>query len=156
MSFLWVSRLDAILMACNSKNFEQRLINVLGEKTFVLPAVNPSGQPRYRVGEIARNFTISESAIAHGQLMPQKFLNQTGLQDVHGKAISIHLPKVQFLHVMRECALFLLVRLLKKIFLEDRIGTVNNTALWRLIRYGRPGVGSWHKDRASRGHQELV
>lgn len=130
-TFLWVSGLDAILMAGNSKNFRERLINVFGEKTFVLPRVEPSGQPRYRIGEIAAELYDLRSAIAHGQLVPKKFLEQVGLQDMYGKEISTYLPRVQYFQVMRECALFLLIQLLRKIFLEDRVGMVNDTSLWR-------------------------
>ena len=130
-TFLWVSGLDAILMAGNSRNFKDRLINVFGETTLVLPRVDPSGQPRYRVGEIADELYDLRSAIAHGQLIPKKFLEHVGLQDIHGKEISTYLPKVQYFQVMRECALFLLIQLLRKIFLENRVSMVNDTALWR-------------------------
>jgi hypothetical protein len=123
---------DAILIAGNSNNFRDRLINVFGATTFVLPRVDPSGQPKYRVGKIAGELYDLRSAIAHGQLVPPKFLEHTGLLDVYGNEISTyHPPHAQYLHVMRECALFLLIRLLRKIFLEDRIKMVSNTTLWR-------------------------
>jgi len=129
--FLWVSGLDAILMAGNSKNFKERLVNVFGDSTFVLPEVDFSGQPRYRVGEVAGELYDLRSVIAHGSLVPAKFLEQVSLKDVYGKIISTYPTQVQYLQVMRECALFLLIRLLRKIFLEDRVYMVNNTAQWR-------------------------
>jgi hypothetical protein len=55
-------------MAGNSKNFRDRLINVFGGTTFVLPKVEPNEQPAYRVGEIAGELYDLRSAIAHGQL----------------------------------------------------------------------------------------
>jgi len=118
-------------MAGNSKNFKDRLVNVFGDTTFVLPEVDSSGQPGYRVGEVAGELYDLRSAIAHGSLVPPKFLALVGLKDVSGKTISTYPPQVQYLQVMRECALFLLIRLLRKIFLEDRVTMVNNTSQWR-------------------------
>jgi hypothetical protein len=129
--FLWVSGLDALLMAGNSRNFKDRLVNVFGETTFVLPEVDSSGQPRYRIGEVAGELYDLRSAIAHGSLVSAKFLERVGLKDIYGKTISTYPPEVQYFQIMRECALFLLIRLLRKIFLEDRVSMVNNTAQWR-------------------------
>jgi hypothetical protein len=128
--FLWVSGLDALLMAGTSKNFKDRLVNVFGDTTFVLPRVDYMDQPRYRVGEVAGDIYELRSAIAHGSLIPPKFLEMVGLEDVNGKANSAY-GSVQYFQVMRECALYLLIRLLRKIFLENRVGMVKNTALWR-------------------------
>jgi hypothetical protein len=128
--FLWVSGLDSILMAGDSRNFKKRLVNILGNSTFVLPNCFDS-QPRYRVGEIAEELYDLRSKIAHGILIPAKFLKPVDLEDIHGKAISTFSGPVQYLNVMRECALFLLVRLLRKIFLENRVSMVKNIAMWR-------------------------
>jgi hypothetical protein len=129
-TFLWVSGLDAILMAGNSTKFTERLVNVLGETTFVLPNVD-SNQPKYRVGEVAAELYDYRSAIAHGQLIPKKFLEPTGLIDVSGHSIRIYPPEHQYTQVMRECALFLLLRVLRKIFVESRVSMVSDTVLWR-------------------------
>ena len=100
--------------------------------TLVLPKVDPSGQLKYRVGEIAGELYNLRSAIAQGQLVPKKFLEHTGLIDAHGKGISAYHPsRAHYLHVMSESALFLLVRLSREISEEDRVHMVSNTTLWR-------------------------
>jgi hypothetical protein len=130
-TFLWVSGLDAVLMAGTPQNFRQRLINVLGEKSFVLPKVDPGGQPKYRVGEIAEDVYELRSKIAHGSLIPKKFLAQVRLKNVNEKNIESYAPATQYLHIVRECALFLLIGVMKKIFLEDFAKVANSTGLWR-------------------------
>jgi hypothetical protein len=130
-TFLWVSGLDAILMAGTPKNFRQRLVNVLGEKTFVLPMVDPGGQPNYRVGDVAEDVYELRSKIAHGSLIPKKFLEQVRLKNVKDDVIESYSPPTQYLHIVRECALFLLIGVLKKIFLEDCAKLANNPNQWR-------------------------
>lgn len=130
-TFLWVSGLDAILMAANPKNFKQRLVNVLGDEAFVLPRVDPGGQPKYRVGEMAEEVYELRSAIAHGSLIPKKFLKNVGLENVGGKGIECYGPGTQYLHIVRECALFLLVGVLKKIFVEGCAKVASDTGPWR-------------------------
>jgi hypothetical protein len=130
-TFLWVSGLDAILMAGTPQNFRQRLVNVLGERSFVLPKVDPGGQPKYRVGEIAEEVYELRSKIAHGSLIPKKFLEQVRLKNTSDRNIESYAPPTQYLHIVRECALFLLIGVLKKIFLEDCAKVANSTGLWR-------------------------
>lgn len=130
-TFLWVSGLDAILMAGTPQNFRQRLANVLGEQTFVLPKVDPGGQPKYRVGEIAEDVYELRSKIAHGSLIPKKFLEQVRVKNVKEKDIEAYAPPTQYLHIVRECALFLLTAVLRKIFLEDCADVATNTNAWR-------------------------
>jgi len=131
-TFLWVSGLDAILMAGTPQNFRQRLVDVLGEQTFVLPKVDPGGQPKYRVGEVAEDVYELRSKIAHGSLIPKKFLEQVRLKNVYDRNIESYAPPTQYLHIVRECALFLLIGVLKRIFLEDCAKVANDTSLWRM------------------------
>ena len=130
-TFLWVSGLDSILMAGTPQNFRRRLVHILGEQTFVLPKVDPGGQPKYRVGEIAEEVYELRSKIAHGSLIQKKFLEQARLTNVNDKIIESYVPPTQYLHIVRECALFLLIGVLKKIFLEDCAMVANSTSLWR-------------------------
>lgn len=130
-TFLWVSGLDAILMAGTPRNFKQRLINILGEQTYILPRVDPGGQPKYRVGDMAEDVYELRSKVAHGSLIPKKFLEEVRLKNVHDKDIESYAPPTQYLHIVRECAFFLLLGVLKKIFVEDSAKVVSNTNLWR-------------------------
>lgn len=118
-------------MAGTPQNFRRRLINVLGEQTFVLPKVEPGGQPKYRVGEMAEEVYELRSKIAHGSLISKKFLEQVRLRNVNDRNIESYAPPTQYLHIVRECALFLLIGVLKKIFLEDCAKVAKNTGLWR-------------------------
>jgi len=130
-TFLWVSGLESILMAGTVQNFTDRLKNVLGESSFVLPNVEPGGQPKYRVGEMAEDVYELRSNIAHGNLISKKFLENTRLKNVQGKVIESYSPPTQYLHIVRECSLFLLIKVLKKIFLEDRAKVANSTKAWK-------------------------
>jgi hypothetical protein len=69
-TFLWVSGIESILMAGTVRNFRERLNNVLGEKTFVLPKVDPGGQPKYRVGEMAEEvYELRSDVAVSGELI---------------------------------------------------------------------------------------
>ena|ERR1700730_16989250 len=68
-------------------NAGRRLVNILGEQTFVLPNVDPGGQPKYRVGEIAEEIYDLRSKIARGSLIPKKFLEQVRLRNVLDEVI---------------------------------------------------------------------
>jgi hypothetical protein len=130
-TFLWVSGLEAILMAGNSVKFRDRLVNILGAQTFIFPSISPSGQPKYRVAEIAEDLYEFRSAIARGQLISKKFLAVSGLIDTNGVEISSYPPHCQYWYVLHECALFLLTAVLRKIFLEHRIRSMSDTTFWR-------------------------
>jgi hypothetical protein len=133
-TFLWTSALDALLMAANPATFKDRLVNVLGDKTFVLPRVDPLGQPKYTVGEVADDIYEFRSKIAHGQLIPKKFLDPATLKDVNDNDIKVYTPYgplLQYHHVIRECVLFLLIRVLRKIFLYGHAKTLLNAKAWR-------------------------
>ena len=78
-TFLWLSGLDSLLMAATRKQFCDRLVNVFGEKAFILPRCDPGGQPNYQVGAMVEDLYTFRSAIAHGQLIPKSLLAQVRL-----------------------------------------------------------------------------
>ncbi len=128
-TFLWVSGLDSILMASNPNTFCERLCNVLGEKTYVLPCAGD--QPGYRVGDIAKDIYDYRSAIAHGQLIPEKFRQISGFKDTNGVEIGYYPPNALYLHVLHECALFLLTGVLRKILTHQLLPTFSNVTSWK-------------------------
>jgi len=130
-TFLWVSGIESLLMAGTVQNFTQRLKNVLGEQTFMLPKVDPGGQPKYRVGDMAEDVYELRSNVAHGSLINKKFLSPTTLKNIQDRDIVAYSPPTQYLHIVRECALFLLARVLHKIFLDDCAKVANDTKAWK-------------------------
>ena len=129
--FLFVCVLDSLLMAGDSNPFKRRLSNFLGEGSFALPASDFLGQPKYSIGEIAEDLYALRSVVAHGQVIPPKFLAATNLFNIHGAAIAAYPPNPRYIQVLQECALFTLTSVLRRIFLENRIQQVNDTAGWR-------------------------
>lgn len=47
------------------------------------------------------------------------------------KDVEAYAPPTEYLHIVCECALFLLIGVLRKIFLEDRVGIATNANAWR-------------------------
>jgi hypothetical protein len=130
-TFMWVTALDAVLMARNLEIFVKRLCNFLGENSFVLPAIDPGGQPKYRVKDVAADLYHFRSAIAHGDLIQQEFLELSGLINTTGNEISSYPPQTRYTQVLEECALFLIAGVFRKLFLEDLGRTFRNVKAWR-------------------------
>lgn len=128
--FLWVTALDSLLMAGESRAFENRLNNLLGENTLIFPVLMDK-QPKYRVKDVARELFELRSCVAHGLKFPLKFQKPVGFRDLGENEILGYPSTFQHRQVLYECALFLLIQALRKIFLDKRIQTVRNTTLWR-------------------------
>ena len=58
-------------------------------------------------------------------------MEQARFKNVNEKDVESYAPPTQYLHIMRECALFLLTGVLRKIFLEDCAEVAKNTNAWR-------------------------
>jgi len=97
----------------------------------MLPKVDPGGQPKYRVGDMAEDVYELRSNVAHGSLINKKFLSPTTLKNIQDRDIVAYSPPTQYLHIVRECALFLLARVLHKIFLDDCAKVANDTKAWK-------------------------
>jgi hypothetical protein len=131
-TFLWVSGLDSLLMAATRKQFCDRLVNVFGEKTFILPRCDPGGQPNYQVGAMVDDLYTFRSVIAHGQLIPKNLLAQCFFTNDRAKVIDSYPSPTTVVDVLRECALFLFTRMLKLILADGYLKTFENIKNWRL------------------------
>jgi hypothetical protein len=130
-TFQWVSGLDSLLMAGNSNAFRERLVNVHGDKTFVLPKVGPDGQPKYSVEEVAEDLYGLRSVTAHGQLIPKKFLEFCEFTNTLGAKIPSYPFPTRYFNILEECALFLFVGVLRKIFMAGLVKTFIDVRSWR-------------------------
>jgi hypothetical protein len=128
---LWVAALDAVLMAGGAKKFAKRLSTLLGSDSFVFPAVEPSGQPKYRVGEVAEDLYELRNTIAHGNEISRKFNKRIGFQDCTKILLEGYDSGYQYGFVLVESALFLLCAALRKVFVEKLIQTVAEPRAWR-------------------------
>ena len=136
-TLLWVSALDALLMAGTRGLFVERLSNALGSTTLVLPKVDPGGQPSYRVREFASDLYDLRSDIAHGRTISNKFLVPRPFTNVAGGRIDSYPPNPRYSQILEECALFSLTGVLRRIFLDALVQTFSDTRAWR-ARLGRP------------------
>lgn len=130
-TFLWLSAIDCLLMAATRVLFEKRLTNMLGQDAFVFPCLDGSVQPKYRVGELVEDLYDFRSAIAHGQVLPEKFLLDCDFLDTNDSPIEVYPKACQYRQVMEESALFLLLRMLNRVFAEDLFDTVCDTTEWK-------------------------
>jgi hypothetical protein len=126
-TFLWVTGLDALLMAGNENEFKTRLVNFLGADSLVFPNIPTFGQLRHRAQEVAGDLYEFRSIIAHGRPIDLRFREQRELISPDG-APSLH---CMYHALLQESALFLLTGALKKIFMENLAMTVAEPRVWR-------------------------
>lgn len=132
-TFLWLSGLDSLLMAGTRKEFCDRLANVLGANTFILPPCGLGGQPNYQVGAMVDDLYTFRSAIAHGQLVPKRLLVDCAFTNDKAKVIDFYPTPTHIIDVLRECSLFLFTRVLKMILAGGYLKTFENPKNWRSI-----------------------
>jgi hypothetical protein len=126
-TFLWVTGLDALLMAGNENEFKTRLVNFLGADSLVFPNIPTFGQPRHRAQEVAGDLYEFRSVIAHGRAIDKRFREHFQLTVPNGE-----LPLECMYHeFLRESALFLLTRAMKKVFVENLTETIAKPSAWR-------------------------
>lgn len=128
---LWTTGLDALLMATTPKRFVERLCNFLGGDTFVFPPLELFGQPKYRIKDVASDLYDLRSCIAHGKEIPRKYRRPCGFVDVAERSIEGYPNDYQYRQVLVECALFLLCRALRKVFVSNLVQTVGKQKEWR-------------------------
>jgi len=128
---LWTTGLDALLMAPNRKKFVERLCRFLGEDTFVFPPLELFGQPKYRIKDVAADLYDLRSCIAHGKEIPRKYRRTCSFVDVAERSIEGYPSDYQYRQVLVECALFLLCRALRKVFVSNLVQTVGKQKEWR-------------------------
>ncbi|MGB6482996.1 MAG: hypothetical protein WBE86_05865 [Candidatus Acidiferrales bacterium] len=126
-TFLWVTGLDALLMANNKAQFEQRLGNLCGMDSPISPSIPTFGQPRHRVGEVAADLYEFRSIIAHGRPIDARFREHHELISPDGQP-SLHCMYHEFL---QESALCLLTAAMKKVFIGNLAEIVARPTDWR-------------------------
>jgi hypothetical protein len=129
--FLWITGLDALLMANNTSVFASRLNNFLGPNSFVFQRFNGSEQPRYRVEDMAEDLYDFRNIVAHGRSMPKRFREAVGFIDTDGQQILGYDQNHRYSQILEESALLLLARALRKIFTEDLADTFGKEKSWR-------------------------
>jgi hypothetical protein len=117
-------------MAGGKSKFAKRLTTFLGNETFVFPALETFGQPKYRVGEVAEDLYELRNAIAHGGEIPLKFRKGTGFLDCAENLLEGYESGYQYGCVLLESALFLLCAALRKVFVRKLIQTVAERRAW--------------------------
>jgi hypothetical protein len=130
-TFMWVTALDSLLMAGNTSLFAERLTTILGPDTYVLPAIDPGGQPSFRIADIVEDLYEFRSVIAHGKVIPDKFLSTSELVNTSGEIITSYPPKSRYSQMMQESSLFLLTTVLRKIFVNGLIPTFTGMKSWK-------------------------
>lgn len=108
-----------------------RLANVFGERAFILPRCDPGGQPNYQVGAMVEDLYTFRSAIAHGQLVPNKLLAKCGFTNNRARVIESYPTPTRIVGVLRECSLFLFTKMLKLILAGGYLKIFENVTSWR-------------------------
>jgi hypothetical protein len=128
---LWVTALDALVMAGNPKAFERRMHNLLGRKTFVFPAMVYLPQPKYTLGDVVCDLYELRSEIAHGRKIRDGFRKEVGFQDVDGNQIDGYEHSYLRRQILEEAALFLLCLALRTVFTNNLTDVVADAGRWR-------------------------
>lgn len=120
---LWVTALDALVMAIKPKVFHRRICNFLGPLEYVYPDLHPFPRPTYCVQDVALELFNLRSTIAHGQEIPEKYWRDE---------VQIYEGKQQLRQVLCDSALFLLSDFLRRIFRNGLSLEVGQTRKWKM------------------------
>lgn len=133
-TLMWVMALDMLFMAEKKIPFVERLTGFLGVDTLIFPPLfECEFQADLTVGSIATDLFQFRSIVAHGKLIPKKFLAQRELKNTNPEC-SVHgedLYQYSYSQILSASALYLLVRSLRKIMVEDLIDVVGDDKKWR-------------------------
>jgi hypothetical protein len=128
---LWVTALDALVMAGNLKTFERRMCNLLGRQTFVFPAMVSLPQPQYTLGDVVCDLYELRSEIAHGGRIRERFRKAVGFEDAQGNLIDGYERNYQRRQILEEAALFLLCLAQRTVFTNNLTDVVADEGRWR-------------------------
>jgi hypothetical protein len=122
-------------MANGAVQFRDRLSNLLGGDSFVLPPDRLYRlQPKYRVDDVLADLYELRSEIAHGRAISPKFREITGIvAEQNGFSYPGRIATYRYRNVLVECALFLLCEALRKILVLNLADTVAKEGSWRKL-----------------------
>jgi hypothetical protein len=130
-TLMWVMGLDMLFMAGEKTPFIDRTLGFLSANTFLFPRVlYPLRQPQSLVKDVVEDVYELRNIVAHGREIPGRYHQKHHLLDENGRRINI--DDYSYAAVLWESALFLLVRALRKIMLdENMIDAVKDEAKWK-------------------------
>jgi hypothetical protein len=129
-TLLWVAAMDSILMAEKAKVFKQRLCKILGPETEVFPGLEAQGVPPYSVDDLASDIYVLRNQIAHGGVIPSRFLELPPVSSTRNVNAS-YPGLVNYANVLHEASILLLCRLLRHIILRDLLAIFTAPKLWK-------------------------
>jgi hypothetical protein len=122
---LFTAGLDMILMAMKRDPFVERISRLLGPQTFVFPPSHRTkDQPKYVVEDLAPDIFCVRNEIAHGKIIPSKYLAKTGFLTADGlDALDLGTDDspCQYLDVLSQGAAFLLSNALGKVLADPSL-----------------------------------
>jgi len=132
---MFVMGLDMLFMAGNMQKFRERLGGFLGSGSYVFPPVFPPGsvssqQPNTKVCEVLEDLYNFRNIIVHGREIPEHpFRRKVGLLSTGGSLIT---NQVYYrAELLLESGLYMLTTALRRIFIEDLIDEVKDSARWK-------------------------
>ncbi len=130
-TLLWVTALDGLVMAGNSKEFASRLKRFLGGSANVFPALSGLGQPKYRLCDVVEDLYDLRNHIAHGRTLDGRFARAEGFYTSAGQLLDGYHSGYMYCEVLHECAPFLLCMTIREICKRGLVATVGDAKRWR-------------------------
>ena len=117
---LCATGLASLTKASGQAAFKERLCQLLGGDTLILPPDDAGRQQRYRVEEVATHIYQLRNELAHGLPFQAIFHRKVGFLDEAGEPVAEEYAKQRYDKVLEECAVFLLCRALREV-LQSRL-----------------------------------
>ena len=127
---LWATGLDGITRSGGTVAFGERLCQLLGSDTRICPPDAAGHEPKYRVAEVAEDLYLLRNEMAHGLPFHEKFRKPRGFLGDDGQPITPEYANYRYDKVLEECAIFLLCRSLRQVFLRNLVFDAQS-ATWR-------------------------
>jgi hypothetical protein len=118
---LCATGLDSLTKASGQTVFRERLCNLLGAATLILPPDAAGKQPCYRVTDVAGHLYELRNEMAHGLPFQAIYHKKPGFLDMDGEPLAAEFARHRYDKVLEECAVFLLCRALREVLLSRLI-----------------------------------
>lgn len=126
-----VMGLDMLFMAGNRAQFITHINGFIGPSTLIFPrTLYRQMQPKYQVQDVLGYLYKFRNIVAHGAEIPKfPYLQKHDFVDTNG--CSFDYEYYSYAELMRESALFILCKALRKVFVDSLIDEVRDESKWK-------------------------
>jgi hypothetical protein len=126
---LWATGLDGITRSGGTVAFGERLCTLLGPDEEIFPPRGTERRPGYKVADVVGDLYQLRNEMAHGLPFHEKFRKTRGFLADDELPVFAACAEYRYDQVLEECAVFLLCKALREVFLRNRVFDVH-TLCW--------------------------